>query len=62
VEAAVVKSQTNDETVKRLDGLKDLAKNRGQDTTGPDPFDELRKRSGDDVGEAHRSDPAPIGR
>jgi hypothetical protein len=62
VEAAVVKSQTNDETAKRLDGLKDLAKDRGQDTTGPGPFDELRKRSGDDVGEAHRSDPAPIGR
>jgi len=62
VEAAVVKSQTNDETVKRLDGLKDLAKNKGQDTAGPDPFGELRKRSGDDVGEAHRSDPAPIGR
>lgn len=62
VEAVVVKSYANDETAKRLDGLKDLAKNKGQDTTGPEPFKELQKRSGDDVGQAHRSNPAPIGR
>lgn len=62
VEAIVVKKYANDETAKRLDGLKDAAKDKGQDTTGPDPFRTLRERAGDDVGESHRSDPAPIGR